>query len=206
MGLKNVAWSRLYGNLKLCRRASKEVGYSTEIVLHGRFLESVPEVWILRVKCSFRALRDVNDEINMEIDLDAEKGQQSREGRTNRHRVMIRKTGAVNMAALKGYIEGQMVFDNSILEAISKRSPCACKCTPLIMLDFLDHLLRETPSKNMFAIKRSFFHPLMVERSSISGGVEAMKGVYQSIRLGQVLPQALFRGYPANNYSNETSS
>ena len=59
------------------------------------------------------------------------------------------------------------------------------------LLDFLDHLMRETPSKHMIAIKRSFFHRKMVERLSIGGGVEAMKGVYQSIRAAQVVTSYL---------------
>jgi hypothetical protein len=38
----------------------------------------------------------------------------------------------------------------------------------------------------MIAIKRSYFHQQMVQRESIGGGVEAMKGVYQSIRAAEV--------------------
>ena len=45
--------------------------------------------------------------------------------------------------------------------------------------------MRVTPSKTMYPIKRSFFHHEMVARASIGGGIEAMKGVYQSIRAAQ---------------------
>ena len=38
----------------------------------------------------------------------------------------------------------------------------------------------------MIPVKRAFFHQQMIERMSLGGGVEAMKGVYQSIRVGQV--------------------
>lgn len=63
----------------------------------------------------------------------------------------------------------------------------------LMDLGFLDHLLREDPSKRMIAIKRSFFHPKITARASIGGGVEAMKGVYQSIRAAQVChPRIMF--------------
>ena len=41
----------------------------------------------------------------------------------------------------------------------------------------------------MIPVKRAFFHQRMVERMSLGGGVEAMKGVYQSIRAGQVCGQ-----------------
>ena len=51
-----------------------------------------------------------------------------------------------------------------------------------MILDFLDHVLRETPSKKLIAIKRSFF-ARTEERTRLGSGVEAMKGVYQSIRL-----------------------
>ena len=46
--------------------------------------------------------------------------------------------------------------------------------------------MRVTPSKTMIPIKRSFFHQQMVARESISSGLEALKGIYQSIRLAQV--------------------
>lgn len=55
------------------------------------------------------------------VDLDQERGIPAREGRTpNTHRVAIRKTNAVNLAAISGYLEGKMQFGNAVLEAISK--------------------------------------------------------------------------------------
>lgn len=42
--------------------------------------------------------------------------------------------------------------------------------------------MRVTPSKEMIAIKRSFFHQRMVVKEEMGHGIEAMKGVYQSIR------------------------
>ena len=56
----------------------------------------------------------------------------------------------------------------------------------LTYLDFFDHLMRVTPSKKMYTLKRSFFDPKMVKRERLGGGVEAMKGVYQSIRIAHV--------------------
>ena len=50
-------------------------------------------------------------------------------------------------------------------------------------LDFLDHLLRDWPSKRLLAIKRSFFDPANWYKSfSLTNGVHAYKGVYQSLR------------------------
>lgn len=46
---------------------------------------------------------------------------------------------------------------------------------------FLDHLLRECPSQKYTVQKRSFFHRGQT-RSNLGGGIEAMKGVYSSVR------------------------
>jgi hypothetical protein len=46
--------------------------------------------------------------------------------------------------------------------------------------------MRVTPPKTMYAIKRSYFHHQIILREALGGGVEAMKGVYQSIRAAQV--------------------
>lgn len=56
------------------------------------------------------------------VDLDAEKGQTSREGRDNKHRVVIRFAKKVQLASVRGYLEGKIDFDNGILEGISKIS------------------------------------------------------------------------------------
>ena len=45
--------------------------------------------------------------------------------------------------------------------------------------------MRETPGKNLISLRRSFFDRLTPQRSPLGFGVEAMKGVYQSIRFGQ---------------------
>lgn len=62
---------------------------------------------------------------------------------------------------------------------------CHSQVIANVRLDFLDHVLRETPSKTLIAIKRSFF-ARTEERVRLGSGVEAMKGVYQSIRLAHV--------------------
>ncbi|KAI9845055.1 MAG: hypothetical protein M1838_001912 [Thelocarpon superellum] len=102
------------------------------------------------------------------VDLDAEEGITPREGRENIHRVVIRKTSVVHLAALKAYLAGQVSFDSSILSAIN----------------FLDHLLRQHPSTYLTAIRQSFFaHGY--ERFPLGKGVEAFKGIYQTIRACQ---------------------
>ena len=59
----------------------------------------------------------------------------------------------------------------------------------LIDIDFLDHLLRETPAKHLINLRRSYFSRTIGsgsnERFSVGNGVEAFKGVYQSLRVAE---------------------
>lgn len=62
-------------------------------------------------------------EIKLVVDLDAERGIPAREGRTpNIHHVVIRNSKPVDLSAIDHYLGGQMSFDNTVLEAISKVS------------------------------------------------------------------------------------
>ncbi|KAI9822452.1 MAG: hypothetical protein M1827_000171 [Pycnora praestabilis] len=111
------------------------------------------------------SLSELKAEVTFFVDFDAEEGVTPRAGKENRHRVTIRKTNPVNLAVLTAYLGGKMSFDTPVLEAIN----------------FLDHLMREWPSKQYTTIKRSFF-ARGEERHALGGGIEAFKGVYQSIR------------------------
>lgn len=51
--------------------------------------------------------------------------------------------------------------------------------------DFLDHLMRQNPSKMFTVVKRSYFMKGRIQHP-LGGGIEAFKGVYQSIRATQV--------------------
>ena len=68
------------------------------------------------------------------VDLDAEKGRTPRTDgkpeRDNEHRVVIRFAKKVQLATVRGYLEGKIDFDNGILEGISKTSLTSqCKRT-----------------------------------------------------------------------------
>jgi eukaryotic translation initiation factor 2C len=109
----------------------------------------------------------ITREVKIIVDLDAEEGRQVKEGaRPNVHRVVIRQTNTVGFQQLMAHLQGKTSFDNTCLEAIN----------------FADHLLRMTPSTKYTAIKRSFFAKGQ-RRFNLGGGVEAFKGVYQSLRL-----------------------
>ena len=57
----------------------------------------------------------------------------------------------------------------------------------LIDSDFIDHLMRFTPSQALVAIKRSFFNRTIGQDFKPLGqAVIATKGVYQSLRVAQV--------------------
>ena len=72
----------------------------------------------------------------------------------------------IRLAVLNSYLNGQTELNETVINAIT----------------FLDHLLREGPSKKLVNIRRSFFDRFTDQRSALGNGVEAMKGVYQSIR------------------------
>lgn len=129
----------------------------------------IGESWIFDGNRLAWALDNKPGELNIVVDLDAEEGRQARPGRENKHRVIIRQTTKVPLAAIGAYLKGTIAFDNSVLQAIN----------------FLDHLLRYTPSKNLTAVRQSFFTRGEGGKYDLGGGVEAMKGVFQSIRTYQ---------------------
>ncbi|MCJ1311005.1 hypothetical protein MMC25_004675 [Agyrium rufum] len=108
-------------------------------------------------------------ELRFHVDLDAEGGRTPRAGHPNNHRVSIRKSKKIDLSIIHLYLTNKTSFSKELLEAIS----------------FLDHLLRETPSKNMISLKRSFFSRDVAGRVSLGQAVMAMKGIYQTLRLGQ---------------------
>ncbi|PIA98245.1 Protein argonaute [Cercospora beticola] len=106
-------------------------------------------------------------EVRLTVDLDVEQGRQPKvKSDKNIFRVHIRQTNKVGFQSLMAHLQGKASFDNTCLEAIN----------------FADHLLRETPSKKFVSIKRSFF-PKGGQPVDLGGGVNALKGVYQSLRL-----------------------
>lgn len=77
----------------------------------------------------------------------------------------------------------------SSTQSVSTRPTRVQQCLKihqLINLDFLDHLIRENPSKNHLNIKKSYFDRDSGAIADLTEGVEAMRGVYQSIRMAEV--------------------
>lgn len=110
------------------------------------------------------------DSINVELDLDVEYGKEPRKNkdgqpRENKCRIRIKHTKRVPMQNLDAYLNGKGPWDVNCLEAMT--------C--------LDRLMRETPSRRFTSIKRNFYSRGQ-QRTTIGSGIEAMKGVYISIR------------------------
>ncbi|KAL9609041.1 MAG: hypothetical protein Q9167_006162 [Letrouitia subvulpina] len=117
---------------------------------------------------------DAGEEIKLRVDLDKERGTPPRpNARQNIHAVTIKpaaKQKTIHLSNVRAYLEGKAQFGPEVFEAIN----------------FLDHLLRETPGKKLINIKRSYFGRIEGrQRESLGGGVEAMRGVYQSIRMAE---------------------
>lgn len=117
------------------------------------------------------------------VDLDAEQGR-SDPARPNVFRLFIRQTKKINLAILEEFLRGTIPFREDAQEAFSEILVLICHipcCETDRSVDFLDHLLRETPSKTFIPIKRSFFsedNP----KQDLGNGVFAYKGIYQAIR------------------------
>lgn len=126
-------------------------------------------------RCASKAPRA---ELRLLVDLDAEKGKKPRidqitgQPRDNKTRISVKHVGEINMAVIKGYLEKKMSFDNTVLQAIN----------------FLDHCMRQYPTETYTQIKRSFYARGAGGRYPLDDVIEAMKGVYTSIRLCSVSP------------------
>ncbi|KAF1808916.1 Piwi-domain-containing protein [Eremomyces bilateralis CBS 781.70] len=109
------------------------------------------------------------------VDPAIAKNQPDRAGREVKH-VRIALAKKVDFTNLHAWLGKQADWDIKVLESLT----------------FLDHLMREGPSRRMISAKRNFFPPYwrpaseskvpLTGRISLGKGVEAVKGVYASIR------------------------
>ncbi|KAL8844394.1 MAG: hypothetical protein Q9176_001304 [Flavoplaca citrina] len=116
--------------------------------------------------------QNLSNEFHAMIDLDKEKGRDPStvaEEKRDVHRVAIRKSATVDLNNIYAYLNGKVDFGPGVINAIN----------------FLDHVIREWPSKNHINIKKSYFDRNSGQREAIGGGIEAMRGIYQSIRMAE---------------------
>lgn len=133
-----------------------------------------PQFWLFDGrKLAWSSVPLDRGEVRFSVDLDGGKPvQANRKGGSNLFYVTIRQTTEIKIAALQGYLDRKIDFNNVVQEA----------------LNFLDHLIRETPSKNLLAIKRNFYHRNGSGRRLMDGSiVEVHQGTYASLRLSHNL-------------------
>ncbi|KKA28966.1 hypothetical protein TD95_000893 [Thielaviopsis punctulata] len=102
------------------------------------------------------------DNLRFKVNLDATNSDNTIELR-------LRPTTKIDLSRIASYVEGNSDMNNGVLESIN----------------FLDHLIRQFPSENHEAIRRSFYS-LAAERRSLSSFADCVKGTYASVRLNQV--------------------
>ncbi|KAF7876311.1 hypothetical protein EAF04_001406 [Stromatinia cepivora] len=120
-------------------------------------------------------------EVRIAVDLDVENGKPGGDPERMIY-CHVKQTTIIRMASLHAYLNKQCDFDNTVLCAIN----------------FLDHMIRQWPSERYTVQKRSFF-ARGVSRSPLDITIEAMKGVYQSIRLcNHVTEGSAIRGLAVN--------
>jgi eukaryotic translation initiation factor 2C len=127
--------------------------------------------------------------------LDGEEGR-SDSKRPNVFRLAVRYTKEVNLVLVQELLRGNQTVKIDALECLST------SCHVLVIvpanicsLDFLDHLLRETPSTRFLALKRSFFHENN-PKMHLGAGVYAYTGIYQAIRMVHVSITVSVGSYP----------
>ncbi|EOA89671.1 uncharacterized protein SETTUDRAFT_159260 [Exserohilum turcica Et28A] len=106
------------------------------------------------------------EDTRISVDLDEEEGRQTKPGaRGNKHTLHIRWTRKVDFIGLNAFLQGQASWSSDCIDT----------------LNFLDHVMREWPSKQYTMIKKSFFQR-GEQRFDLGGGIEAFKGVFTSLR------------------------
>jgi eukaryotic translation initiation factor 2C len=117
-------------------------------------------------KLAWSGKRMDRDDARINCDLDEEEGRPTKPGqRGNKHTVHLRWTRKVDFVHLQAFLSGQAIWTTDCIDTIN----------------FLDHVMREWPSRQYTQIKKSFFQR-GEQRFDLGGGVEAFKGVFASLR------------------------
>ncbi len=100
----------------------------------------------------------------LEVDIDLDEEKRVKPKRPCTHHVSLRRAGEIDLHVVEAFITKQRGGDNSVILGVN----------------FYDHLLREMPSRRFITTKRSFFQNKSI--LTLEGGVEAWKGIFQSVR------------------------
>lgn len=145
------------------------IGSLTATSLLGMFKLSCVNIRNILMRHN-RSTQNVQQEMRLLIDLDVERGRPAR-AQADQVRVVIRQTKSkIDLNNIKAYLDGKCPIGPHVFDAIN----------------FLDHLIREWPSTQHVSIKRSYFSRDYGDKYALGGGIEAMRGIYQSIRMAEV--------------------
>ncbi|KAL8771701.1 MAG: hypothetical protein Q9209_002892 [Squamulea sp. 1 TL-2023] len=129
--------------------------------------------WIYDGNALAWSKQNLSNDFSAMVDLDKEKGRDPStipDEKRDVHRVWIRRSAIVDLNNIYAYLNGQVSFGPGVIDAIN----------------FLDHVIREWPSKQHINIKKSYFdRSAPGQKDTVGGGVEAMRGIYQSIRMAE---------------------
>lgn len=163
--IPGVHFSRRSGTPKPFSRSSTTLptcGFGIATSLLGELHFPFPTTLTDNRRSGKRLPREDN---RITVDLDAEEGKPAKSGRGNKHTVHLRWTRQVDFSGLGAFLSGQASWSTECIDTIN----------------FLDHLLREGPSRQYTKIKNSFFQR-GEQRFDLGGGIEAFKGVFASLR------------------------
>ncbi|KAL8980051.1 MAG: hypothetical protein Q9205_004763 [Flavoplaca limonia] len=113
---------------------------------------------------------NLKDGISLTVDLDRNRSPHLPARPTNKISVVFTSTKAeIDLDVVYRYMIGELEFDDDVKNAIN----------------FLDHVIRQWPSREHTTIKRSYFNREISQRHYLESGVEATSGIYQSIRMAE---------------------
>ncbi|KAL8671085.1 MAG: hypothetical protein Q9168_004410 [Polycauliona sp. 1 TL-2023] len=128
------------------------------------------EEWLFDGKELAWSTQKVEAVFDHEIDLEQESGHASQD-RRDLVRVVIKRSSKsvrVNFGSIGEYMNGKRELDANVVDAIN----------------LLDHVVRRRPAERFTTVKRSYFQHGN-DDPKLGRGVEALHGIYQSIRLAE---------------------
>ncbi|KAI0404747.1 Piwi domain-containing protein [Xylaria palmicola] len=105
------------------------------------------------------------NEFRVTVDLDA--GRPNRRG-VSIYYIKVRQITTIQLNYIQQYLQGRIGWNNQVLEC----------------MNFFDHCMRQGPSENMTPIRRNVY-PGNTRAMHLSSVVEARKGYYSAVRLGE---------------------
>ncbi|GAO47878.1 hypothetical protein G7K_2074-t1 [Saitoella complicata NRRL Y-17804] len=107
---------------------------------------------------------DFTKDVDLSAGAEKAGGDAKGKDRKNVFKVRVKYTNQINLEVLQRFVENKWGKDESVLQAIN----------------LLDNLLRQTPARLFKSVGRNFFQGGRAR--PLAGGVEAWKGIFQSVR------------------------